>query len=692
VACDEVVETYFEALTFAQERAADLPGETHIKICSIEGAGEIHVEDLSIENGEGLLGGTLEIDFGGTVLCHPNLGWAADRPTLRWQVGTSDIARNLSIDYSNPAACGDAERPGIDVSGSGQLLLEDVHFKHTRSFGLRNGYDGLSAQVHWRSGSSSGSSGPVVQTWGAFRLGRVMVAGARVGGHWGGSALIEAVEPDGSLELYDSIFYANAIDGRSDDTRAMVSGNLLQAHRVTFFENAAFGSPPLLQVHFTATNYERNEDGELLGSGIMLQDLVFSRNRSFSTDSEIPPLPDALPLPPLDQPACAGELLDGSLQALTSPWGKEGAPGKSSLIEFSNESDASSSVVFALVRSSFVQNQNGDAPIISGRVDPQEFPFAVDRNIQIHQCTFADNSSPNILEMSSPSDDFSISTFRNLFLGDVFESNSLPRLGAQLASHIPPRLAFHSMNATTHIGSLHDSPPDIGEAVLGPNFDGTELVFEPNSGFLEQSPCERFQRLCPGADTTTCDEWTSTGKAFVCSDATAGAYLVSASSQAKLDRGRPWPWKTDFFYVEGFEGWAELGAAGWSCLIDRVGLDYSWEMKWGDGDGQPDAIDCDNDDADIFARWPSLDGYSTDECQSPQGSCFVCPSEEEEGPSPAPEDPGLDEPDTDATQGSTQEGCSPESGWGISWSCDGGGAALAILLILTPVLRRQRVQ
>jgi hypothetical protein len=243
------------------------------------------------------------------------------------------------------------------------------------------------------------------------------------------------------------------------------------------------------------------------------------------------------------------------------------------------------------------------------------------------------------------------------------------------------------------------------QALLGPNltFDG-RLGLTENPSFAALPPCERFKRVCPGATDATCDEWTAAGQAFACAEGTGGDYLLSSNLQFTLDGGRPWPWDTDFFEVPGFPGWQEIGAAGWTCLADRGTVDAHYDeggtLAWGDADGQPDAVDCNNDDTEVIAEWPLLDGYSSKDCDAPDGSCFLCPKvaeeEEPEPETPTPEPEPEPEPEDDTspvTTPSLEEGCSHTSGWGLAWSCDDGELSVALLALFGlwgPARRRGR--
>jgi hypothetical protein len=704
--CEASVESFGEALALAMERAEILPSDAYLKVCSVQGAGEVHFDDVVVDSRAGLLGGRFELDFGGTILCpRSEAQGGPPHSTLTWMVEQNDILSNLVIDYSEEGPCPDAQRGGIEVSGGGLLQLDDVHFTATLGNAITIGPDGPATQVDWRSGSSSRGIGTLVETWGALRLGRVMVAGSRVGGDsmpigWEGSALIESHGPQAGIELEDTIFWGNACDSSNGAPVSLVHGRLTAAHRVTFIENVSVGGGPLLKIGFIQPSDWDGKYEVLVGNNNVLKDLVFVRNRQLANSAVIPQGPLALPLPPLGLPSCAGDVVGASLEQQPSPW--EGLePGSGSLIEVVPYIGYTSDSELVLARSTFVDNELGGAPIIT------TYDMGRPTRVQILQCTFANNGTSGALQIDT-TDQFGepseVLMLRNLLLGSTHGAvpsvDHSPWLyGGPGPERPPPDGTFLSMNVLGEGDSLYafDSPPK--QALLGPNLTYDEDPgLTTNSTFASLSPCERFQRVCPGADETTCAQWTAQGRAFACVGGTGGNYLLSADDQAALDGGRPWPWDTDFFTVPEFPGWTEFGAAGWTCLAVRGAIDavYSGgELQWGDADGQPEAIDCDNEDPKILALWPEFDGYSSAECEAPEDSCFLCPAEPEpepETPEPEPEtpEPEPDQSPIESTFYEFEEGCSPSAGWGVSWSCGEGGASVALLVLLLPAVRRRQ--
>lgn len=709
--CEATVASYETALELIRERAELLPVDSYLKVCSVEGAGTAHFEDIRVESIGGLLGGVFEIDFGETVLCPDSSDNSEITLTWRRDEG-ADVLRNLVIDYSDSGPCPDLQRAGLQVFGGGSLLLDDTHFVATRDFAVLIGPAGPVSKVHWRSGSSSRSLGTVVDTWGLLRLGRVVIAGGRVGGAWGGKALLQTNGTNGEIELQDSIFYGNATDSTGEESASLIHGQVLRAQRVTFVENAAFGvnlttlgrSGPHLKIGFTSPGLETGPLGVVLGSGSVFSDLVFVRNRSLVLPESGPPEGPMAPLvPSLDTAACSGEVLGKSLADRESLW--TGLTERSGyLIEVLPSLGYSGDKELVIARSTFVRNAIGGSPLI----------FILNGSsptrVQLIQSTFADNGDGPILHQDdlSPSGEQSeLVVLRNLLLRDTQAGAEGSNSTLWLIGSVGPALGHGTISMNVHdeespLYIFHHLPE---QSILGPNLTYESIEITSNPAFRAQSPCERFKRVCPGATDATCAEWTSSGKAYACAGGTGGDYLLSPDQQFVLDDGRPWPWATDFFEVPGFPGWQELGAAGWTCMVDRGAADAHYDsngvLDWGDADGQVDAVDCDNDDPTVQAHWPELDGYNGTECKALKDSCFVCPELAEE-PTPKPEPEEEPEPEPESEPQATApaapvvlegEGCSEGSGWGVAWSCDEEGrlglALLGLLSLLAPA-RRER--
>jgi hypothetical protein len=150
--------------------------------------------------------------------------------------------------------------------------------------------------------------------------------------------------------------------------------------------------------------------------------------------------------------------------------------------------------------------------------------------------------------------------------------------------------------------------------------------------------------------------------------------------------------------------------------VDRIAGD----PPWGDADGFPDAVDCDNEDPAVTPSLPNWDGYSSPYCDSGGFDCYECPpgslpppgdDDSADDDSSNPDDdsgsadddsaPGdADDDDGERPSGSftIREGCYPGGGCGFAWTCDGGVASnsagasalpLGLPLLLASTRRRR---
>lgn len=682
--CNGHFATWADALAEAEVAAQQIEPSPSLKVCSVEGNGFVHFENVQIENLLGSLGRELTIDFGGTILC-PATGVDLEdgAPLLTMYSDGSDRLEGLTIDFRAQGPCPQEQRPGIALSGGGVLELADIHVIESKGYAVGNGLDGLPANVRWSTGTVTGAEGPVVRTSGSFLLGRVELAGGQVGGEAGGPAFVVAEGEQGSIELVETVFFGNLVDGSGDEEVSAVDGYLARAHRVSFLANAMIGGAPLLRLGYSKPGYQMNEGTTLIPTGEQLQDIVFSRNRQIVDTEGSLPLFDPTRLYELDEQSCAGGTSEVPYVTRPSPW--DGlTEGSGPLVVLDPERGAQGRREFVLARSFFVQNSLGGEPVILADADGE------DVRIQLLQSTFADNGGSQALRVLDARNSGEVLALRNLFLGPVFEPSESERESPWIEVGGEVGRAFVSMNISPSGDTPFELASTAAQSVLGPNLSFEELFLEDEGTWRQASACSRFQRLCPGADAATCLEWVALGQAYPCAIDTAAAYLPTEDFVASL--GSPWPWSTPFFEVETDGGWAEPGASGWSCLAPRGSVDVYFDEGqpvWGDGDGQPDALDCDNEDPDVLAVWPEFDGYATLLCDPPEDSCYVCP-EGSELPSEPDPDPQGATPAADSGFYLLDPGCSHRSGCGMAWSCESGSLSLALLALLLPAARRRR--
>jgi hypothetical protein len=188
------------------------------------------------------------------------------------------------------------------------------------------------------------------------------------------------------------------------------------------------------------------------------------------------------------------------------------------------------------------------------------------------------------------------------------------------------------------------------------------------------------------------------GVGLVCAPDEAAAWIPAHASIDAVSF--PWPWLATYFDPPGPA--RDLpGASGWTCDWGRGTRDLLVlpdAGTWGDADGVPDALDCDNDDAGVVPSHPDLDGFATAECSPGGHQCYVCPDGSvivDEDDSPGDDDAAQDDDDgqlvddddsggvasSQVEQGGDSQGC------GFSWTCEGAGVTVLPLLPLIGVRR-----
>ena len=711
--CDTSEATYLDAMEQVTSLVAlELPADPSVLICSQIPAGTPVQETLEVPPVDGALGAPLEIDFGGNILCpaDPATQVGLPDPTVLKIIADAPLTlRNLTIDQSADSPCSHQDYGAIQLRSEASTTLEDLHILGTKSFGLRV-QDGLGGggPVEWRSGSLRGAGSSGVRTGSPLRLGRVLLHGNTASNELGPVSLIEATAPEGSLELEDTVFVGNLAFDVSGEDFALVRGPIQRAQRVTFAGNLLTGTSHLVILPFLDPLYSRAEGGEPLGRSSIFSDLLVVHNKfvSFNSSNGSPPrmaIRDVA-LPASGEPHCQGSLAGDIIESeflsenSTSP-----GSGTLFLVEDDVVPPDHIELDLTMARSLFAGNQLSGAPMLG--LDSSHNGTPPLRRIQFLQNTFRLDGG-SLLSVSEGGDGVRVDLLRNIIINtDPSSQQPLLSSGAELGS------VSATMNLYSWGGDfIEPLNVDLASSVLGPNLALPDLVpessewFEPPAATSGRTPCERFIRACPGASEDTCDEWTSRDSSFACgSPLLEGSFLPSSLLRAQLPT--PWPWDTNFFNVSGHEGWVDPGFSGWTCLAERGGVDR-WvnpsrpNLPLGDGDGQTDAIDCDNEDPEVFAQWPAEDGINTEDCLAPAGSCFICPKEKTEDPEQPPSEeedkteetlPEVIPPeDSSSPTFEVHEGCA-ESGWGYAWTCEQSSAQAALLILLGPaVLHRRR--
>jgi hypothetical protein len=249
------------------------------------------------------------------------------------------------------------------------------------------------------------------------------------------------------------------------------------------------------------------------------------------------------------------------------------------------------------------------------------------------------------------------------------------------------------------------SGPLGSSSVIGPSIVTSDPQFEDPWSISSASPCDRLQSVCPYATDLDCEQWP--GGELPCPLDAAAEWIPTDAFVESL--GDPWPWESAFFPV-GVPGWEAPGATGGLCAPQRGTHDWL-SIGWGDSDGYPDALDCDNEDASVIPSLPPYpyDGYASPYCDEQPGDCYSCPDgslpvpsgDDDDSGTPGDDDSaspaGDDDSDADPPGSFTIiEGCHPGGGCGFAWTCDGAEAssgqlsAVTFLLPLPFALARRR--
>ena len=675
--CDAYVPTFSHAF----EEAALLPNvgdeRPHVAVCLLphpDLPDEPHEESIAIEDPSGNLGAPLELALWDRMLC-PDLTSSADQPLLSVETSGLVIVQGLSSDLRVEGVCGES-RPGVSLSGGGAVIL-GVQLDGASGYGIRNGVSASPVELNVTPSSLVNGTGPALHSSGPATLIEVLVAGYRLDDTNGGHAVIWG-EANSEVFIRSSVVLGTLVEGGTE-ARALLQGPRVAIDNSTIVANGLSGAP-LARLGFTPQVYESAGVG--FDSAVVwgIWNSVISRNRVLASVADFT-VPEQSPVawPGPTTPHCGGRALADAWVDLASPF-EELEGGTGPLVVLDPTLGAVSNGESLFLRSFFVENELGDAPLVAFEGGGTSLW------IQFLHNTFAANDARRLLEWTDATPGGGVVALRNL-QGDATDQSlmEIPNYLSTVTSSLnvgPP--------GTTWIEPL----PNQGWLV-GPEI---EAIAEFREAYFVRSlaDCDRFQLLCPGVSASDCDAWAEGSQRLVCGLDAAAAFVPSEAFLDSVDIA--WPWQTTFFSPVA-EGSAIAGATGWRCTSLRGTADTAPEpggVVLGDMDLHPDAVDCDNEDPDLFPRVPEHDGISSEYCDAPEGSCYVCP----EGSEPPPQDDddsSTSDDDDDSAKVPDDDddgnfefepGCDA-SGCGFAWSCDEGVlAALPLLPLLS--LRRNR--
>ncbi len=368
------------------------------------------------------------------------------------------------------------------------------------------------------------------------------------------------------------------------------------------------------------------------------------------------------PLPTFAQPSetldatCSSDGVEAWLSGLSaSPSISGGAP----LIRF--DGGGTDAVAYAL-RGTFVGNHTGTSPLIEV-LDP---PAGL--SVQLIQNTFADNESASLLDVSQLLAGSEVVLARNVFVGGEVEKG-LVQFPDALATLIDA-----GNYAPSEADWLDGSP--VGAAVFdGPSGDSAAITWQDSSAVASLSACSQHLARCADATLSSCEQAAQRGPLHCAVDRATELVPATAPGEEPL----VFPWETHLTGVPG--------ATGWTCADTRPAADSLTTPVYGDGDGYPDVIDCDNDDP------LTIPFVLTEVGEDPCGLVQQGDDDDDDG----------DDDDDDDDDGDEDSGGGAQGDGGLNdvpVGCTGRGcgvalpvptAALLFGLGLTPLRRRRRL-
>lgn len=568
-----------------------------VQVCVL--SSPVHTESIVVDNSGGALG-ALQFNFLGNNLC-PEPGSPNGEPVVEWLspfsdgAGRSDSARHFVLDLRQSGPCGPGlPRVGIVVTGPGSLVLSGT-FAGTGG-GAVLGLDGPQpAHVRVEDSHFLDTLGAVVDVHGPVAVYRSEILGARLGPETGGGALLRAHDPHGG-SLQAVTIAGASLDGSSTPGVAAVRGAWSEVRGSAFIANALYQAG-VFRLGFTSAGYV-NESGLVIGSRTGIVESTIARNVLVVASAPLPIGENAASASGWPFEAVRSTPPESELALFATPvWGQTSESGALIFIEADEGlADGSEGLSF---RTSIVGNRVGVGPLIAVDAD------VPDVSLQLLHNTIADNGGAAVLAVIGLRGDSMLAVLRNLYAPSTGEFPSGPLVEVSG----PTGGVFVSGN----VG--HPSLTWLGNAVAadevidGPSVNASAISWmDPAWTASSGDPCNRVDVACGTSTEANCEMWPEA--MAPCLPDLAAAFVPDGAWVATL--GDSWPWTGDWFHGSTAT-WSTPGATGWRCAPVRGTVDRTVTNtgSWGDGDGYPDALDCDNDDPSVVPALPPFNGYSS---------------------------------------------------------------------------------
>lgn len=653
--CTEIVPTIALALSTASALPADSDGsrpEVHVCLTSFDP----HVESVVVDNSGHQIGDLLWFEATALLQC-PDPLTDAGTPTLDWITSNSgDPARRdtiigWQIGGVDGTACSGVLRPGLRVQGPGSLAFSGS-ISDTVDYAIEAGPTGQAADLWLTDSSLRRGTGAALRTSGWALVERTQFGAFEVDGGVDG-ALVYGTAPAAYVNIHASLFHSNRLLV-GPGGGAMIEVPTLDIQDSLVVENAIVGVGGLVASRFHGVGWDL-ELGNLGPTYFGIDRNVFARNRWYVVGESA--RVGTWPLLSLSGPlstGCAGIDSSWPTESLQSPRGGTSAGSEGYLLGYAGSSVAGGTSAALVTRNFFIDNSFDDGFLITLDADVGGLLAQVIHN------SVRTSQSVSMMDIDAARPDGSVFVARNLWVQGL--SPGPAQTALVLASGQPGGL-FVSGNVTTGVVPWTSAIKPGAFSILGPNHLGAQPAFVAATTIRGAwDPCSRFEYQCPSSPASDCSSWP--GGELPCLPDAAAELVPTADWVAAF--GDPWPWESDFF-IGPEPGWESPGATGWVCDAPRPTADAvtAGPASWGDGDGFPDALDCDNEDPSVTPSLPSPDGVPGPYCDEIEDDCYQCPEGSAQPPdddSAADDDSSDPDPPSGNDDSATPPGEKPDPG------------------------------